>query len=331
MRGASRRMRLTDAGVRRLRPGNREYMVWDSRIAGLAVRVRQSGHRSFVWHGHANGAAVRVTLGATALKSVEEARRESLALQNEIGLTSTGDRKNRCAIPQFRDFAIGEWKAAFENRWGLSRRRTVDHTLTTRLLPAFGTVRLDRIRRSDVERWFDAYSATSPGAANQALSLLRQILNVAAATGHITGNPTQGIKKNLRRKMTRFLSTNEIVRLHHALDRLVGERPSRRPQADIIRLLLPTGCRRGEILKLKWSEVDGDVLRYPGRVRRGCAVGCRGLLERLRSGRIPSGTDDGRDRHCRATSHGHCDVDAAGDADRRARGGRSDANERAYT
>ena len=261
MRGATRRMRLTDAGVRRLRPGIKEYMVWDSRVAGLAVRVRRSGNRSFVWHGHANGAAVRVTLGAAALTSVEEARRESLALQNEIGLTSTGDRKNRCAIPQFRDFALGEWKAAFENRWGLSRRRAVDHTLTTRLLPAFGTVRLDRIRRSDVERWFDAYSATSPGAANQALSLLRQILNVAAATGHITGNPTQGIKRNLRRKMTRFLSTKEIDRLHRALDRLVGERPSRRPQADIIRLLLLTGCRRGEILKLKWSEVDGDVLR----------------------------------------------------------------------
>ena len=29
---------------------------------------------------------------------------------------------------------------------------------------------------------------------------------------------------------------------------------------DIIRLLLLTGCRTGEILKLRWREVDGDTL-----------------------------------------------------------------------
>ena len=61
--------------------------------------------------------------------------------------------------------------------------------------------------------------------------------------------------------MTRFLSAEEIARLHRTLDRLVQERPSRRAQADVIRLLLLTGCRKSEILTLQWSEVDGDVLR----------------------------------------------------------------------
>ena len=63
MRGTTRRMRLTDAGIRRLRADKTEYVVWDSRVAGLGVRVRPSGHRSFVWHGRVNDAAVRATLG----------------------------------------------------------------------------------------------------------------------------------------------------------------------------------------------------------------------------------------------------------------------------
>ena len=42
----ARKIRLTDAGVGRLRPRKTEYVVWDSQVAGLGVRVRPSGHPS---------------------------------------------------------------------------------------------------------------------------------------------------------------------------------------------------------------------------------------------------------------------------------------------
>ena len=255
------RIRLTDAGVGRLKPGKTEYVVWDNRVAGLGARVRPSGHRSFVWHGHAKGVAVRRTIGSAALMTVEDARRECLALQNGSELSCREDGREESAVSSFRDFTMGEWKAASQGRWGVWRRRTVQHILAKQLLPAFGPLRLDGIRRPDVERWFDAYSQTAPGGANHALQLLRQIMKAAVASGLIAANPAQDVRKNLRTKRTRFLSTGEIDRLHRALDRLVEERPSRMQQAAIIRLLLLTGCRKGEILKLKWSEVDGDVLR----------------------------------------------------------------------
>ena len=256
-----KRVRLTDAGVARLKPGKTEYIVRDSRTAGLGVRVRPSGHRSFVWHGHADGQAVRMTVGPAALMSVEDARRECLGLQNGEGCADTGAGKGRSDIPLFRDFALGEWIVASRDRMGPSRRRFVDRMLRQQFLPAFGARPLDRIRRLDVERWFDVYSKIAPGGANAALQVLRQILNAAVASGTIAANPTVGIRRNPRPKFTRFLSTEEIERLHPTLDRLVEEWPSRRKQADIIRLLLFTGCRKGEIVGLKWSEVDGDVLR----------------------------------------------------------------------
>ena len=60
--------------------------------------------------------------------------------------------------------------------------------------------------------------------------------------------------------MTRFLSREEIRRLHNVLDACVAERPVYAPAADIIRLLLLTGCRRGEIENLQWREVGKDIL-----------------------------------------------------------------------
>ena len=258
---ARRKVRLTNAGIARLKPGKTEYIVWDSRVAGLGVRVRPSGHRSFVWHGHANGAAVRATVGVAALMTVEDARRKCGQLSDTGSFSSTDDRTAPSAVPLFHEFAMEDWKATAGTGWRASRRRQVGRYLENQLLPAFGTLRLNRIRRLDVERWFDAYSKTAPGGANQVLQLLRQILNGAVDAGLIPTNPTEGIRRNPRPKFTRFLSIGEIDRLHRALDRLVDKRPSRRRQADIIRLLLLTGCRKGEIVRLKWSEVDGDVLR----------------------------------------------------------------------
>ena len=255
MRG--RRVRLTDAGVAKLKPRTTEYAVWDSEVPGFGVRVRPSGHRSFVWHGRVQGEPVRATVGPAALMTVEDARNEALALR--VG-TAPREAEGSSGAPLFRDFVLDEWLPAYRRRCAPSSCRSTDLVLKRQLIPAFGHLPLDGIRRIDVERWFDAYSRTAPGGANNALEILGQIMNAALAAGHTAFAPVKGIAKNPRPKLTRFLSAEEIERLHRVLDRLVEERPFRGQQADVIRLLLLTGCRAGEILKLQWAEVDGNRL-----------------------------------------------------------------------
>ena len=164
------------------------------------------------------------------------------------------------ASSTFRDFVERVWKESCYQRCKPSTRARMDSALQTQLLPVFGEQDLDRIRRTDVHLWFDAYSATAPGGANRTLDVLRQILSYAVACGHRRSNPARGVTRNPRVKPTRFLSRAEILRLHGALDAHRGRGPGQQ-QAEIIRLLLLTGCRRGELVKLRWSEVDGDVLR----------------------------------------------------------------------
>ena len=261
MTGRAGKVRLTNAGVARLKPGGTEYIVRDNRVAGLGVRVRPSGHRSFVWHGTANGKVVRTTVGSAALMTVEEARSACRAFLDGSHPLCAGGLSGSAAVPLFRDFVMEDWLPARRSQYSPGWGKRVDRMVKRQLLPAFGALRLDRIGRPTIERWFDAMSRKTPGAANTALAVLRQIMSAAKAAGHVGTDPVAGVRPNPGRKMTRFLSAEEIGRLHRTLNRLVEERPSRRPQADIIRLLLLTGCRKSEILTLRWAEVDGDMLR----------------------------------------------------------------------
>ena len=47
----ARKIKLTDARISRLKAEDVEYMVWDTRIAGFGIRVRPSGHKSYVYLG----------------------------------------------------------------------------------------------------------------------------------------------------------------------------------------------------------------------------------------------------------------------------------------
>ena len=294
---AVKRRRLTDANVAKLTPKAREYTVWDTRHAGLGVRVRPSGHRSFVYLRKGGNGARRITLGSAALMGVEDARRGCLAFE-------TGERSDstaRCPGIAFADFVTGPGRACID-RCKPSTQQSMRWLLKARLLPAFGSVPLRRITHADVSRWFDEYSRTAPGGANYALNVLLRILNHAIVCGHLDTNPAHGIKRNPRPKLTRFLSREEIGRLHGALDRYASARPSNARQADIIRLLLLTGCRRGEIVTLRWQDVDGDTLNLadakvgPRRVFLNAPA--RAILERQpRAGSdwvFPSPLDPGR-------------------------------------
>src|SRR4029079_2876758 len=64
-------------------------------------------------------------------------------------------------------------------------------------------------------------------------------------------NPAKGIEKNGEVKRARYMIGDELARLTKAL----AEHPSK-STADIIRMLLLTGARRGEVLSMKWDDVD---------------------------------------------------------------------------
>jgi integrase len=146
--------------------------------------------------------------------------------------------------------------------------------------PLLGRKKLGGLTRADIDRFLKDVAAGKTakdtktglrgrsivrggqGVANRSLGMLGAILQFAVEQGLRSDNPARGVKKYREGRRTRFLSNDEIARLGEALK--VAEAGGANPYAiAAIRLLVLTGCRKNEILSLKWDEVDigGGFLR----------------------------------------------------------------------
>ena len=100
-----------------------------------------------------------------------------------------------------------------------------------------------------------------PAAANLAVATLSRIIERAADWGAAPagGNPCRFARKYRTRRHERFLTDIEFRRLGKALDSLESEGRMTAHAAAAIRLLVLTGCRRNEILTLRWEDVRPEA------------------------------------------------------------------------
>ena len=83
---------MTDAGVARLRPEEREYTVRDTVVAGLGVRVRPSGSRTFIYHRKTDRGVKKMSFGPAGIRKVEEVRQDCLAAAAKVIVTNEDAR-----------------------------------------------------------------------------------------------------------------------------------------------------------------------------------------------------------------------------------------------
>ena len=101
----------------------------------------------------------------------------------------------------------------------------------------------------------------SPSQANTVVKTLSHMYRLAEGWGMVPEgcNPCRSVEKYPERKRQRFLTDAEFARLGRVLDKAVeGDRASLL-SVTAIRLLILTGCRRNEILSLRWEDVDLDA------------------------------------------------------------------------
>jgi integrase len=115
------------------------------------------------------------------------------------------------------------------------------------------------VTRQDVIKMMNGLKST-PAAANRALAVLSKMMELAEVWGirPSNSNPCRHVKKYPESKRERFLNADEFKRLGETLVDAERENVEQPHAIAAFKLLIFTGCRRGEILSLRWDEVDWE-------------------------------------------------------------------------
>ena len=251
--------RLTQRQVDNLKPGKTTRDVRDKELKGFGVRVLPSGRKSFFLHRQVDGHRVWHAIGDADDITLKCARSKARSL-----LTSRrhGDDSVAAQVP-FETVAEEVFRR-YGHHWKPSTIMVNLGYYRNHILPWFRDKAIADITRSDVQRWFASLHAT-PVAADRSAPVLSVILKQAEVYGYRPegSNPCTGIKRYRRRGRERFLTNDETRRLSKVLDR---HNVSHALQVSIIRLLLLTGCRKSEILTLRWTEYrEGNLYLTDGK------------------------------------------------------------------
>ncbi len=238
----------------------KDTVFWDSELSGFGIRVYPSGRKQYVVQTRALGrAAKRVTVGRHGIVTAEEARRRAALI---IARIKAGEEP----VPPALALADGPTVGDLARQW-LDEHVAVRCKPTTaemyalivnkHLLPAFGKVpvlALDHVRVTGLHHSLRA----TPSMANRTVDVLSRIWNAAEDRGQLpeASNPCRLVVKNRERRRERFLSADEFRRLGKTLAEAGTRKGVSVHAVAAIRLLLLTGCRRNEILTLRWRDVD---------------------------------------------------------------------------
>ncbi len=240
---------LTAARIEALKPRKSPYDIRDARLKGFGVRLMPTGRKRFFIQCQHRGERVWKIVGDAENMSIAEAR--ASAAEMLAAVRRGKEAPHRPEEPVFE--AVAE--TVFERHTRLWKAGTLKVNrgyLRSQLLPHFSGRPIAEIDRQEVRHWFARLRAT-PVAADRSMPVLSVIMKEAEAMGLRPegSNPCRGIRRYRRKGRERFLSDEEIRRLSGRLKAHEDRWPQ---QVALVRLLLLTGCRKGELLTLQWSD-----------------------------------------------------------------------------
>jgi integrase len=231
-------------------------MLWDGELPGFGVRILPSGRRSYLVQYRAGRRSRRITLGPHGVLTADQARGMAIEALAEVraGGDPAGERKERRQALTVQELAARFDTEHIAVHLKESTAREYRRNLRRFILPVLGRHKVLEVTRADVAR-FHHDLRHIPYQANRNLEIISKMFNLAEMWGLRPdgSNPRRHLRKYPEQKRERFLSPAELRRLGEVLDAMEQERLELPSAIAAVRLLLLTGCRLNEIMKLRGS------------------------------------------------------------------------------
>ena len=224
--------------------------------------VHPSGRKVYIVQTRERGKPVkRVTVARHGANTAEEARHRAALIVARIKAGGTPVPEPLAAKlaeePTVGNLAVRWLGEHVGRRCKPSTAETCRLTVAKHILPAFGRKPALAVEHKHVTELHHDLRNT-PFMANRVVETLSRIYNAAEDRGLIpeASNPCRLVVKFRDRSRERFLTDEEFRRPGRMLDEAERCKGVSVHAVAAIRLPLLTGCRKGEILNLRSSEVD---------------------------------------------------------------------------
>lgn len=241
---------------------SREMEYADIECVGLHLRVSKNGRRFFQHRYRFLGRKLCISLGEFPAVTIQEARlrvgeHKALLARDKDPAAERGKVRADLTFEEYASQHYMPHAKAHKKTWDDDKSQ-----IERRLNPVLGKLRLKAITPRDVAMVHaKEKDRTTACTANHLLTLMKRMFNLAIKWEMLEKNPANDQDKFHEGPLReRYLSNEELPKFLAALDD-----ENDRLSVAALRMLLYTGCRREEILSLKWENVrlDEDRIYLP--------------------------------------------------------------------
>ena len=254
---------LNDRRIAALKPASRgRYVVSDALVPGLVVRVTDKGAKSFLLGARYPNSKnfLRRELGRVGVLKLAEAREMAREWQRLLkdGIDPRDVlRRKRAEAEQRSGDTFAKLAELYIARRVRDQRsgEEAERIIRTELMPRFGKRPATEVTRHDVIKMIDEIVGRgSPAQAHGAFAMVRGIFNWAIDRNMVETSPTDRLRPTkligAKPMRLRVLTDDELRSIWEAAE------PMGYPYGPLVRLLMLSGQRRGEVAEARWREFD---------------------------------------------------------------------------